>query len=68
MYQLVRARLPEEYTVDVHKDKVTCCGKLLFGVAFEVKGPKMKMIKDLEMKIVQEIKDICKRESVECQG
>jgi hypothetical protein len=60
--------LPENYTVDVRKDKVVCCGNFLFGVAFEVKGPKMKTIKDVEKKIVDEIQNICKKESVECQG
>lgn len=52
---------PENYTVNVHKDKVTCCGRFVFGVAFEVKGPKMKTIKDLEKKIVEEIQSICKK-------
>jgi hypothetical protein len=33
-----------------------------------VKGPKMKIIKDLEKKIVEEIQNICRQESVECQG
>ena len=63
-----RIGLPENYTVDVRKDKVTCCGKFVFGVAFEVKGPKIKIIKDLEKKIIGEIQSICKKESVECQG
>ena len=63
-----RIGLPENYTVNVRKDKVTCCGKFVFGVAFEVKGPKIKIIKDLEKKIIGEIQSICKKESVECQG
>ena len=63
-----RIGLPENYTVDVRKDKVTCCGTFVFGVAFEVKGPKIKIIKDLEKKIIGEIQSICKKESVECQG
>jgi hypothetical protein len=60
--------LPENYTVNVRVDKVTCCGRFLFGVAFEVKGPKIKIIKDLEKKIIGEIKNICKKEKVKCQG
>lgn len=63
-----RIGLPENYTVNVHKDKVTSCGSFLFGVAFEVKGPKVKVIKELEKRIVEEIQNICRSESVECQG
>ena len=59
---------PKDYSVDIHRDKVTCCGRFVFGVAFEMKGPKMKVIKDLEKKIIEEIQRVCKKESVECQG
>ena len=64
---LVESGIPETYAVNVYKDRVTCCGNFLFGVAFEIKGPKMKRIKDLDKKIIDKIKEICKRESIECQ-
>jgi hypothetical protein len=66
--QMSKIGLPKNYSVDIHRDKVTCCGRFVFGVAFEMKGPKMKIIKDLEKKIIAEIQHVCKEESVECQG
>lgn len=63
---LAETGIPETYAVNVYKDRVTCCGNFLFGVAFEVKGPKMQQLKDLDKRIVGKIKEICRRESVEC--
>jgi hypothetical protein len=64
---LVETGVPETYAVNVYKDRVTCCGNFLFGVAFEIKGPKIQLIKDLDKRIIGKIKEICKRESIECE-
>lgn len=64
---LVGTGIPETYAVNVYKDRVTCCGNFLFGVAFEIKGPKMQQIKDLDKRIISKIKEICRRESIECE-
>lgn len=64
---LAETGIPETYAVNVYKDRVTCCGYFRFGVAFEIIGPKMQLIGDLNKRVVSRIKEICKRESVECQ-
>ncbi len=62
---LVEAGIPENYTVNVYKDQVTCCGYFPIGVAVEIEGPKQQSIKRLDEKILGKIKEICGRERIE---
>lgn len=62
---LVETGIPETYNINVYKDQVVCCGHFPIGVAFEIKGPKMQSIKDLDEKILGKIKEICEREHIE---
>ncbi len=62
---LEEAKIPENYTVDVYKDQVTCCGVFPIGVAIEIEGPKKQAIEDLDLKIYAKIIEICEREGIE---
>jgi hypothetical protein len=62
---LVETGIPDTYSINVYKDQVTCCGHFPIGVAFEIEGPKMQPIKDIDEKILRKIKEICEREHVE---
>ena len=62
---LLEIGIPETYSINVYKDQVTCCGYFPVGVAFEIEGPKMQLIKDLDKKILEKIKELCEREHTE---
>lgn len=62
---LAETGIPKTYRINVYKDQVTCCGHFPIGVAFEIEGPKMRPIKDIDGKIMRKIEEICGREHVE---
>jgi len=62
---LAKTGIPETYSINVYKDQVTCCGHFPIGVAFEIEGPRMQAIKDMDKKILGKIREICQREYVE---
>ena len=62
---LERGKIPENYTINVYKDAVACCGYFPIGVFFEIQGPKKQLIEDLDLKIYAKIIEICEREGIE---
>lgn len=62
---LKKKGIPEDYTVNVYKDAVGCCGYMPLGVAVEIKGPEDQPIKDLDLMIYSKIIEICERENIE---
>jgi hypothetical protein len=62
---LTESQIPDTYSVNVYKDQITCCGHFPIGVAFEIEGPKMQPIEDMDERILGKIREICQREQVE---
>ncbi|MFQ6065438.1 MAG: hypothetical protein ACE5L6_08185 [Candidatus Bathyarchaeia archaeon] len=62
---LEREKIPQDYTVNVYKDAVACCGYFPIGVFVEIQGPEKQPIEDLDLKIYAKIIEICEREGIE---
>lgn len=62
---IANENIPKDYTVDVYKDQVACCGILPIGIAIEIEGPEEKPIKDLDIMMYSKIIEICERKGTE---
>ncbi len=62
---LEKQKIPEDYTINVNKDAVACCGYFPIGVTIEIKGAKKELINNLDVKMYSKIIEICEREGIE---
>lgn len=63
---LKKEGIPEDYSIILHEDEITCCGLgSLREVAVEIQGPAKQPRENLDMKIYSKILEICERKSIE---
>lgn len=62
---LEKEEIPENYTINVYKDAVACCGYFPIGVFVEIQGPERQPIEDLDLKIYAKIIEICETEGID---
>lgn len=62
---LEEEKIPEDYSINIYKDAVACCGYFPIGVFVEIQGPEKQPIEDLDLKMYSKIIELCERDNVE---
>jgi hypothetical protein len=58
-------RFPENYTVNILKDQIACCGVYPMGLAFEIEGPDKQGIENVDIQLYSKFIENCERKHIE---
>lgn len=57
--------IPKDYDLRIYKGVYGCCGSSNKNVIVEIIGPDEKEIKDIDLKVMSKIMDICQQKGLE---
>lgn len=60
-------KIPKEYGLRIYKGVYSCCGISDANISVEIIGPDEKEIKDIDMKIMSKLIELCQKKGLEYQ-
>jgi len=58
-------RVPKEYEIKIFKSVYGCCGTPDSNIIVEIVGPDEQMIKEIDLKIMSKLMEICQKKGLE---